>query len=153
MRKNKGVMRRKAPANTKFGHSRLRKRKQYQKALIRRRSQVPDVRRELNKYDGEKRGIRSNVVKSIKFWLTRITFFSLYLHISFDFLFSFRFCSLLLFCYAYWNTKEGRIITGYLCNNGRSRIKIDWTSHVLALCRLPIGLQPDSLIYFWLKNY
>uniref|UniRef100_A0A915CXD4 Sas10 C-terminal domain-containing protein n=1 Tax=Ditylenchus dipsaci TaxID=166011 RepID=A0A915CXD4_9BILA len=32
-------------------HSRIKKRQQYDKALIRRRSQVPDVRRELTKYD------------------------------------------------------------------------------------------------------
>uniref|UniRef100_A0A914EB66 Sas10 C-terminal domain-containing protein n=1 Tax=Acrobeloides nanus TaxID=290746 RepID=A0A914EB66_9BILA len=47
-------------------HSRVRKRKQFDKALIRRRSQVPDVKRELTKYDGEKRGIKINTVRSIK---------------------------------------------------------------------------------------
>lgn len=47
-------------------HSRVRKRKQFDKALIRRRSQVPDVKKEIHKYDGEKRGIKANTVRSIK---------------------------------------------------------------------------------------
>ena len=50
----------------KTSHSRVKKRKQFDKALIRRRSQVPDVRRELTKYDGEKRGIRVSTVRSVK---------------------------------------------------------------------------------------
>uniref|UniRef100_A0A914XH29 Sas10 C-terminal domain-containing protein n=1 Tax=Plectus sambesii TaxID=2011161 RepID=A0A914XH29_9BILA len=64
MEKNKGltVKRRKD-----IGHSRIKRRKQYDKALIKRRSQVPSVKRELNKYGGESRGIKTSVVKSVKF--------------------------------------------------------------------------------------
>lgn len=47
-------------------HARVKKRRQYAKALKRRRSQVPDVRREITKYDGEKRGICVSTIRSIK---------------------------------------------------------------------------------------
>ncbi|KAI1719791.1 something about silencing protein 10 [Ditylenchus destructor] len=63
MQKNKGLTQKRKRGTQ---HSRLKKRKQYDKALIRRRSQVPDVRREERKYDGEKRGIRASTVRSIK---------------------------------------------------------------------------------------
>ncbi|KAI1726082.1 something about silencing protein 10 [Ditylenchus destructor] len=63
MQKNKGLTQKRKKGTQ---HSRLKKRKQYDKALIRRRSQVPDVRREERKYDGEKRGIRASTVRSIK---------------------------------------------------------------------------------------
>jgi len=64
MMKNKGIMADKGKKKT--SHSRVKKRKQFDKALIRRRSQVPDVRRELTKYDGEKRGIRMSTIRSVK---------------------------------------------------------------------------------------
>ncbi|GMR36329.1 hypothetical protein PMAYCL1PPCAC_06524 [Pristionchus mayeri] len=47
-------------------HSRAQKKVQYHKALIKRRSQVPDVRREDARYSGEARGIRASTVKSTK---------------------------------------------------------------------------------------
>ncbi|GMT14570.1 hypothetical protein PFISCL1PPCAC_5867, partial [Pristionchus fissidentatus] len=47
-------------------HSRAQKKVQYHKALIKRRSQVPDVRREDARYSGEARGIRVSTVKSTK---------------------------------------------------------------------------------------
>ncbi|TKR95079.1 hypothetical protein L596_009295 [Steinernema carpocapsae] len=47
-------------------HSRIQKRVQFGKAVIKRRSQVPDVRREVDKYGGEARGIRASKVRSIK---------------------------------------------------------------------------------------
>lgn len=63
MEKNRGLtVKRKKGKN----HSRIKKRFQYKKAVFARRSQVPDVRREVTKYDGEKRGIRASVVRSIK---------------------------------------------------------------------------------------
>jgi U3 small nucleolar RNA-associated protein 3 len=63
MQKNKGLT-----VNRKKGasHSRTKKRKQFKKATHVRRSQVPDVQREINKYSGETRGIRASLVKSIK---------------------------------------------------------------------------------------
>jgi U3 small nucleolar RNA-associated protein 3 len=63
MDKNKGLT-----AKRKKGteHSRIKKRKQYDKALIRRRSQVPDVRHEIGKYSGEKRGIKASTIRSVK---------------------------------------------------------------------------------------
>jgi len=64
MLKNKGIVANKG--RKKASHSRVKKRKQFTKALIRRRSQVPDVRRELTKYSGEKRGIRASVIRSVK---------------------------------------------------------------------------------------
>ncbi|VDK26546.1 unnamed protein product [Anisakis simplex] len=47
-------------------HSRVKKRKQFDKALIKKRSQKADVKRELKPYAGEARGIRVSTVKSIK---------------------------------------------------------------------------------------
>lgn len=47
-------------------HSRVKRRHQYKKALIKRRSQVPDVKRETAKYSGESRGIRASTVRSVK---------------------------------------------------------------------------------------
>jgi len=64
IRKNRGKVKK---SKKDLTHSRVRKRKQYHNALIHRRSQVPDVRFELNKYDGEKRGIRCGTIRSIKF--------------------------------------------------------------------------------------
>uniref|UniRef100_A0A915L6G3 Something about silencing protein 10 n=1 Tax=Romanomermis culicivorax TaxID=13658 RepID=A0A915L6G3_ROMCU len=61
--KNKGTTprRKKEERNPRVKH-----RRKFQKALHRKRSQVPDVKRELKKYGGEERGIKSNVVKSVK---------------------------------------------------------------------------------------
>ncbi|KAH7726951.1 something about silencing protein 10-like protein [Aphelenchoides avenae] len=61
--KNKGLL-----AKRKKGtqHARVKKRRQYDKALIRRRSQVPDVKRETTKYSGEKRGITAATIRSVK---------------------------------------------------------------------------------------
>uniref|UniRef100_A0A0N5B0B7 Sas10 domain-containing protein n=1 Tax=Syphacia muris TaxID=451379 RepID=A0A0N5B0B7_9BILA len=61
--KNKGLTSRKKKGTQ---HSRVKKRKQYEKALIKKRSQRPDIRRELEPYDGEKRGIRISTIKSVK---------------------------------------------------------------------------------------
>uniref|UniRef100_A0A183EQU7 Sas10 domain-containing protein n=1 Tax=Gongylonema pulchrum TaxID=637853 RepID=A0A183EQU7_9BILA len=61
--KNKGLQKKRKSGTQ---HSRVKKRKQYKKALIRRRSQIPDVRSTNKPYDGEARGIRASVVKSIK---------------------------------------------------------------------------------------
>lgn len=63
MQKNRGLT-----VNRKkdLSHSRVKKRVQYKKALHKHRSQIPDVRHEDKKYDGEKRGIRSTTVRSIK---------------------------------------------------------------------------------------
>ncbi|KAI6199206.1 Protein T01B7.5 [Aphelenchoides besseyi] len=60
---NKGIKLKKRKKGTE--HSRIKRRHQYQKALIKRRSQVPDVKRELTKYSGETRGIRASTVRSI----------------------------------------------------------------------------------------
>uniref|UniRef100_A0A7E4VX09 Sas10 domain-containing protein n=1 Tax=Panagrellus redivivus TaxID=6233 RepID=A0A7E4VX09_PANRE len=63
MQKNRGL----TPARRKdIAHSRTKKRYQYKKALQKKRSQVPDVLREVSKYDGEKRGIRASTVRSVK---------------------------------------------------------------------------------------
>uniref|UniRef100_A0A914ZAK5 Sas10 C-terminal domain-containing protein n=1 Tax=Panagrolaimus superbus TaxID=310955 RepID=A0A914ZAK5_9BILA len=63
MQKNKGltVKRKKGTA-----HSRVKKRSQFKKAVHKHRSQVPEVQREVTKYDGERRGIRASTVRSIK---------------------------------------------------------------------------------------
>uniref|UniRef100_A0AC34EZS4 Sas10 C-terminal domain-containing protein n=1 Tax=Panagrolaimus sp. ES5 TaxID=591445 RepID=A0AC34EZS4_9BILA len=63
MQKNKGltVKRKKGTA-----HSRVKKRSQFKKAIHKHRSQVPEVQREVTKYDGERRGIRASTVRSIK---------------------------------------------------------------------------------------
>lgn len=65
IRKNKGIRKDKGRRKGKQ-HSRVMKRIQYKKALIKKRSQVPDVQREFKKYDGEKRGIRISTIRSIK---------------------------------------------------------------------------------------
>lgn len=64
MQSNKGIILKKRRKDVR--HARIKKRKQYDKALIRRRSQVPDIRYEINRYDGEKRGIRASTVRSVK---------------------------------------------------------------------------------------
>ncbi|KAK0422020.1 hypothetical protein QR680_007317 [Steinernema hermaphroditum] len=61
--KNKGLT---AKRKKTKKHSRIQKRVQFHKAVVKRRSQVPDVRRETAKYSGEARGIRASTVKSIK---------------------------------------------------------------------------------------
>ncbi|CAD5216461.1 unnamed protein product [Bursaphelenchus xylophilus] len=61
--KNKGLIQKRKKGTE---HSRIKRRLQYKKALVRRRSQIPDVKRELQKYTGEARGIRASTVKSIK---------------------------------------------------------------------------------------
>ncbi|KAI6202611.1 Sas10 domain-containing protein [Aphelenchoides fujianensis] len=63
MEKNAGIRLKKRKKGTE--HSRVKRRLQYQKALVKRRSQVPDVKRELAKYSGEARGIRASTVRSI----------------------------------------------------------------------------------------
>lgn len=63
MLKNKGT----TPKRKKeYRNPRVKHRIKFQKALHKKRSQVPDVKRELNKYSGEERGIKTNVVKSVK---------------------------------------------------------------------------------------
>ncbi|CAD5211929.1 unnamed protein product [Bursaphelenchus okinawaensis] len=61
--KNKGLVQKRKKGTE---HSRIKRRLQYKKALVRRRSQIPDVKREMQKYTGEVRGIRASTVKSIK---------------------------------------------------------------------------------------
>lgn len=63
MEKNKGL-RNKRKKGTQ--HSRIMKRKQFRKALIKKHSQKPDCRKELIPYGGETRGIRASTVKSVK---------------------------------------------------------------------------------------
>ena len=46
---------------------RVKHRKKYEKALKKRRSQVPDARRQEGAYAGEKSGIKSKVTKSTVF--------------------------------------------------------------------------------------
>uniref|UniRef100_A0A1I8GF36 Sas10 domain-containing protein n=2 Tax=Macrostomum lignano TaxID=282301 RepID=A0A1I8GF36_9PLAT len=46
---------------------RVKLRDKFRKAMIKRRSQVPEVRPEVNRYSGEKSGIRAGLVKSQKF--------------------------------------------------------------------------------------
>lgn len=60
--KNKGLT---AKRRKDSRHARIKNRKSYSKALIRRRSQIPDVRNEISRYDGEKRGIRMSTIRSI----------------------------------------------------------------------------------------
>jgi len=62
MQKNKGLLQKR---KKEASHSRVKRRAQYKKALIKRRSQVPDVRRETTKYSGESRGIRMSTVRSV----------------------------------------------------------------------------------------
>ncbi|EJW78946.1 hypothetical protein WUBG_10145 [Wuchereria bancrofti] len=47
-------------------HSRVKKRKQFKKALTKKHSQKADARRELTPYGGEIRGIRASTVRSVK---------------------------------------------------------------------------------------
>lgn len=63
MAKNKGLVRAK---KKELRNPRVKNRNKFRKAQIRRRSQIPDVRRELKKYDGEARGIKANLVRSTK---------------------------------------------------------------------------------------
>ena len=63
MHKNKGLTVKRKKGTT---HSRIKKRQQYKKAIHIRKSQVPDVQREVSKYGGERRGIRASTVRSIK---------------------------------------------------------------------------------------
>ncbi|KAL3117931.1 hypothetical protein niasHT_005174 [Heterodera trifolii] len=67
IRKNKGIRKDKGRRKAKQRHSRVMKRTQYEKALIKRKSQVPNMRREMERYDGEKRGIRISTIRSTKF--------------------------------------------------------------------------------------
>jgi hypothetical protein len=62
--KNRGLLLKSKKGDS---HPRVKRRNQFKKALIKRRSQVPDVKRELNKYSGETRGIRASTVRSISF--------------------------------------------------------------------------------------
>lgn len=61
--KNKGLTphRKKEQRNPRVKH-----RKKYDKALKKRRSQVPDLRDHKGTYEGEKSGIKSNLTKSVK---------------------------------------------------------------------------------------
>uniref|UniRef100_A0A0K0G1T1 Sas10 domain-containing protein n=1 Tax=Strongyloides venezuelensis TaxID=75913 RepID=A0A0K0G1T1_STRVS len=45
----------------------VKRRQQFQKASLRNRSNVPGVRKEIPKHEGEARGIKTNVIKSRKF--------------------------------------------------------------------------------------
>ena len=62
--RNRGLTPHKAKKHQR--HSRVQRRYSYNKLAAKRRSQVPDVRRELQRYGGEARGIKANLVKSIK---------------------------------------------------------------------------------------
>uniref|UniRef100_A0A914MLN7 Sas10 C-terminal domain-containing protein n=1 Tax=Meloidogyne incognita TaxID=6306 RepID=A0A914MLN7_MELIC len=66
MRKNKGIPKDRGRKKVKR-HARIVNRRKFHKALIKKRSQVPDLRREIDRYGGEKRGIRVSTIKSIKF--------------------------------------------------------------------------------------
>uniref|UniRef100_A0A8R1Y1X5 Sas10 domain-containing protein n=1 Tax=Onchocerca volvulus TaxID=6282 RepID=A0A8R1Y1X5_ONCVO len=61
--KNKGLQNKRKKGTQ---HSRVKKRKQFKKALIKKHSQRADARKELNPYGGETRGIRASTVKSVK---------------------------------------------------------------------------------------
>ncbi|VBB26353.1 unnamed protein product [Acanthocheilonema viteae] len=61
--KNKGLQNKRKKGTQ---HSRIKKRKQFKKALIKKHSQKPGVRKELIPYGGETRGIRASTVKSVK---------------------------------------------------------------------------------------
>lgn len=61
--KNKGT----TPHRKKeYRNPRVKHRMKFQKALHKKRSQLPDVKRELKKYGGEERGIKPNLVRSVK---------------------------------------------------------------------------------------
>ncbi|KAL7069898.1 hypothetical protein ACQ4LE_010862 [Meloidogyne hapla] len=66
MRKNKGIPKDRGRKKVKR-HARIVNRRKFHKAMIKKRSQVPDLRREIEQYGGEKRGIRVSTIKSIKF--------------------------------------------------------------------------------------
>ncbi|KRZ22233.1 Something about silencing protein 10 [Trichinella pseudospiralis] len=63
MEKNKGLMpkRKKEQRNPRVRH-----RNRYRKALKKRRSQIPDVKREIHRYGGEARGLNPYIVRSVK---------------------------------------------------------------------------------------
>ncbi|KRZ88512.1 Something about silencing protein 10 [Trichinella sp. T8] len=63
MEKNKGLMpkRKKEQRNPRVRH-----RNRYRKALKKRRSQIPDVKREIHRYSGEARGLNPYIVRSVK---------------------------------------------------------------------------------------
>ncbi|KRZ75146.1 Something about silencing protein 10 [Trichinella papuae] len=63
MEKNKGLMpkRKKEQRNPRVRH-----RNRYHKALKKRRSQIPDVKREIHRYSGEARGLNPYIVRSVK---------------------------------------------------------------------------------------
>jgi len=61
--KNKGL---KPRRKKEMRNPRVKYRRQHRKALINRRGQIREVRKELNKYGGEASGIRAGVKKSIK---------------------------------------------------------------------------------------
>ncbi|CAG9533038.1 unnamed protein product [Cercopithifilaria johnstoni] len=61
--KNKGLQNKRKKGTQ---HSRIKKRKQFKKALIKKHSQKADARKELTPYGGETRGIRVSTVRSIK---------------------------------------------------------------------------------------
>ncbi|RWS05869.1 something about silencing protein 10-like protein [Dinothrombium tinctorium] len=64
MAKNKGLTPKK---KKKARNPRVKHREKYRKAIIRRKGQVRQPRKEIRKYSGEISGIRSTVVKSVKF--------------------------------------------------------------------------------------
>ncbi|KAM3718781.1 Something about silencing protein [Dirofilaria immitis] len=61
--KNKGLQNKRKKGTQ---HSRVKKRKQFKKALIKKHSQKADARKELIPYGGETRGIRASTVRSVK---------------------------------------------------------------------------------------
>uniref|UniRef100_A0A915Q3U2 Sas10 C-terminal domain-containing protein n=1 Tax=Setaria digitata TaxID=48799 RepID=A0A915Q3U2_9BILA len=61
--KNKGLQSKRKKGTQ---HSRIKKRKQFKKALIKKHSQRADARKELTPYGGETRGIRASTVRSVK---------------------------------------------------------------------------------------
>ena len=62
--KNKGLT---PKRNKMYRNARVRNRFKARKALIKRKSIVPKVRREEKRYSGEMSGIRTNVVRAVKF--------------------------------------------------------------------------------------
>jgi U3 small nucleolar RNA-associated protein 3 len=61
--KNRGLTPHRAK---KYGNPRVKNRSKYDKAVKKWRTQVPPARREIDRYGGEKSGIRAGIVKSVK---------------------------------------------------------------------------------------
>ena len=72
MEKNKGLT---AQKKKRLRTPRVKHREKFKKAKVRRKGQVREARKEVNKYGGEFSGIKSNLVRSIKFhhWWSFVT--------------------------------------------------------------------------------